>query len=518
MADKRGIVERLQQIFDQAPSFMVELRGPEHRMTSCNEAYRALVGYRDLLGLTIREAIPEAAAQGYVDLLDHVYASGEPFVGRGALFEVERPRGSRPEPIYVDFIYQPLRDADGRIDGIFVQGHDVTEQHRAMAALRQSEERLRLAMRAASLGAFEVDASTLRLHWSDSALRMFGYASEEELDLQEPINRIHPEDRARVSAAVVAAMDPMTSGAYHEIYRVLWPDGSLRWIDATGQGQFEERDGERRATHFVGVLSDITDQQQRIASLHEADARKDEFLAMLAHELRNPLAPLTNALKLLERAEPLTDRGRSTVGLAQRQAHQLQRLVDDLLEVSRISQGKIELKPESMTVATAVYQAVDSVAAAFEARSQLLEVAVPVRLVQIVADPMRVAQVLENLLTNAGKYTPEGGRIRIEVEDQAHDVAIRVIDDGIGIEPAKIGRLFELFHQIDATLDRSAGGLGIGLALVKRLVELHGGTVGASSAGLGRGSTFTVRLPYAATGPDTDRDESGSRQPTRVVG
>lgn len=216
---------------------------------------------------------------------------------------------------------------------------------------------------------------------------------------------------------------------------------------------------------------------------------------MLAHELRNPPAPLPNAHLLLERTEPLTERGRHALGLPQRQTRQLQRLVGDLLEVSRITRGKIELRCELISLGIAVHAAVDSVAVRVEQRAQQIEIALPARPVRLMADPARLAQVLENLLTNASEYTPENGSIRVEVDEKPNPIEIRVIDNGIGIEPTKIEHIFELFTQIDTTLDHSQGGLGIGLALVKRLVELHGGDVMATSAGKDQGATFTVRLP-----------------------
>ena len=238
------------------------------------------------------------------------------------------------------------------------------------------------------------------------------------------------------------------------------------------------------------------------AALAEADRRKDEFLAMLAHELRNPLAPLTNALRLLARDADKAAQDKAAVAMAERQTRQLKRLVDDLLEVSRISRGKIELRPEPVLVDSAVRAAAGSVEPMLAQRAQRLHIDVPPGPVRIVADPARVAQILENLLTNASKYTHEGGSIRVEVDtlgDQG--VEIHVIDDGIGIAQDMLPRLFELFSQVEATLDRSQGGLGIGLALVRRLAELHGGSAAAYSAGLGQGAVFTVRLPSEPARP-----------------
>ncbi len=235
------------------------------------------------------------------------------------------------------------------------------------------------------------------------------------------------------------------------------------------------------------------------AALAEADARKDEFLAMLAHELRNPLTPVLNAARLLGRSELLTENGQRAVGMIERQTRHMKRLVDDLLEISRITRGTIELKPEKMLLGAALQNVVESVLPAFDAKHQRLQTVLPLEPVRLVADAVRIAQILENLLTNASKYTPEGGKVRIEASDDDTSVTIRIVDDGIGIEPDKLEDVFGLFVQAEPSVGEHQGGLGIGLAMVRRLVEMHGGTVRAESAGRAMGSTFTVRLPKSRT-------------------
>jgi signal transduction histidine kinase len=196
-------------------------------------------------------------------------------------------------------------------------------------------------------------------------------------------------------------------------------------------------------------------------------------------------------------AVPARPPARAALSIARGQAAQLGRRVDDLLEVSRITRGMIALRLAPMGLGSAVHEAAESVAPAIEARRQSFVVSVPSRPLHIVADAARIAQVLENLLHNASKFTPEGGTIRVEAEVCGDEVELRVVDDGVGIAPGQLGAIFDLFAQADPAPDRAQGGLGIGLALVRRLVALHGGWVGAASAGLGRGSTFTVRLPRA---------------------
>jgi signal transduction histidine kinase len=237
--------------------------------------------------------------------------------------------------------------------------------------------------------------------------------------------------------------------------------------------------------------------EQAVEALREADRRKDEYLAMLAHELRNPLAPLRNAMGVLSRTLPAGTSQRQAVEMSDRQVRRLTRLVDDLLDVSRISQGKIALHREPVSIAAAVADAVEAVRPAIEERRQRLSLRLPDSAPVVFADGVRLAQVFENLLSNASKYTDPGGVIEVAVEDPPDAVRVRVRDTGIGLPPDQLERVFELFTQVDSSRDRAQGGLGIGLSLVRQLVELHGGTVTASSDGPGRGACFVVAMPRA---------------------
>ncbi len=231
-------------------------------------------------------------------------------------------------------------------------------------------------------------------------------------------------------------------------------------------------------------------------NIQESDRRKNEFLSMLAHELRNPLAPIRNAVQILKvhasAAGPTVQWARDIID---RQVQQIIRMVDDLLDVARITRGKINLRREPVDIATVVARAVETSRPLIDARKHDLTVSVPPEPIRLEGDPTRLAQVLTNLLNNAAKYTEEGGRIWLEAEREGGDVAVRVRDSGVGIPPEMIGSIFEPFTQADRSLDRSQGGLGIGLTLVRRLVELHGGSVRVSSPSPGGGSEFVVRLP-----------------------
>lgn len=269
----------------------------------------------------------------------------------------------------------------------------------------------------------------------------------------------------------------------------------------------------------VVTLTDITllrkaeqSLRQRAADLQEADRRKDEFLAMLAHELRNPLAPIRNSLEIMHLKEiddPMIRRSRDIIG---RQLVHLTRLVDDLLEVSRISSGKIQLRPQRLDLSVVIAQAVETNRPAFTAKRQHLTVSLPDPPIWLTADPVRLGQVIGNLLNNAAKYTDEGGEISISASRDGGDIAIRVRDSGIGIPDDMIHKVFDLFIQVDRSLDRAQGGLGIGLALVKRLVSLHGGRVEATSSGPGRGSEFVIWLPAPELARDPERDSSAEKQ------
>jgi PAS domain S-box-containing protein len=253
-----------------------------------------------------------------------------------------------------------------------------------------------------------------------------------------------------------------------------------------------------RILGVILIFRDITVRRGAEAVLRESARRKDEFLAMLAHELRNPLAPIVSATQILHRKSDSETHRTWACGVIERQVSHLSHLVDDLLDVSRINSGKVTLDRRTLDLAEAVRHAVETSQPLIEANRHRLAVSLPETPLWVEGDPIRLAQIISNLLNNAAKYSEEGGDIQLSVAAEAGRAVIRVKDKGIGIAPDLLPRIFELFTQADRSLDRSKGGLGIGLSLVKRLAELHGGTVEAKSAGLGRGAEFIVRLPLLA--------------------
>ena len=291
------------------------------------------------------------------------------------------------------------------------------------------------------------------------------------------------------------------------------------------------RDDKGRIVGAVLTFHDITERrrmdrelQARAEELTDADRRKNEFLAMLAHELRNPLAPIRNALQFLAAAGANGETFAQVQGILDRQLRQMVRLVDDLLDVSRISRGKIELRLERVSVADAVEEALETCRPIIEEAKHELTVKLPPQPLSILGDSTRLAQVLSNLLNNSAKYTPDAGHIWLTVESDEERVAIRVRDNGVGIPAEMLPTVFEMFTQADRSLHRAQGGLGIGLTLARRLVEMHGGTIAAHSAGMGLGSEFVVTLPLAREiekaspgEPRVDRVDAGKRAERRIL-
>jgi signal transduction histidine kinase len=290
------------------------------------------------------------------------------------------------------------------------------------------------------------------------------------------------------------------------------PDGSRRTVLAHAN-PFHDEAG--RVVGAANILVDITGRKRAEDAVREADRRKSDFLAMLSHELRNPLAPLRNGLKILRltRHDAEADQ---PLSIMERQLEQMVQLIDDLLDLSRIAKGKIDLRRGRIDLAVPVQDAVESSRTLLEERGHELKVKLPGRPVYVDGDRTRLAQVFANLLNNAGKYTEPGGHIGLTVEQQGSDVVVRVQDDGAGIPPDKLDAIFEMFTQVDRRLERPQGGLGIGLNLVRGLVEMHGGRVEAHSDGPGQGSEFVVRLPVLLAARESLQPgpgESDDRQP-----
>ena len=388
----------------------------------------------------------------------------------------------------------PWRAADGVVGGILIATEDVTARKEAEAAVRRSEAIYRRLAEANLIGvAFGTSRGEITFV-NDEMLRMMGRSREDfEAGRINWAECVAPEVRGAIAREAERVLAEGQSSGYEAAF--LRPDGGRTPYVAAAALVTPGED------LHVSIALDLTQVRATEEALRDADRRKDEFLATLAHELRNPLAPIRNAVHVLNCRGPEDPTLQTAYEMIERQVAHMVRLIDDLLDVSRITRGKLELRKERVTLAAVVEQAVEASAPHAASAGHDLSVSLPPEPVYLDADPVRLSQVLSNLLNNACKYTERGGRISLSARQDGSGVVIRVTDDGIGIAPEHLPGLFEMFSQVTAALDRSQGGLGIGLALVRGLVEMHGGTVSASSDGLGKGSAFTVRLPAAAAAP-----------------
>lgn len=490
--------ERFVQLFDQAPTFLAVLAGPDHVIELTNPGYLQLVGHRAVVGRKVADALPDAVAQGYLTLLDEVYRTGKPFAACGAKYAVQAsPEGPIVER-FVDFVYQPITDRDGSVSGILVQGVDVTSRAETDRARALERARLDYATRLSGVGFWYCDLPFDELQWDERVKEHFFFEPTARITIDDFYDRIHEEDRAATRDAIDASIRDRTP--YDIIYRTVHPTtGAIKWIRALGATYYAS-DG--TPTHFDGVAVDASAQklaQQTLASLNqqlrEQDQRKNEFLAVLAHEMRNPLAPIRNAAELCSRATPLDSPVHSAIDIVKRQVNQLSRLVDDLLDVSRISQGRVDLKMEIVELKRLIEMARETVAPLMGEKQHELSIIQAHEPVYVKADSVRLVQAFSNVLTNAAKYTEAHGQIRVRTEVRGELVSIEISDNGAGISADLLPRVFELFTQSERTLDRAQGGLGIGLSIVKQLLEMHGGKCVARSGGVGHGSTFEITLP-----------------------
>ncbi|WP_198119996.1 hybrid sensor histidine kinase/response regulator [Massilia rhizosphaerae] len=432
---------------------------------------------------------PEAA-QGcrfanFAAPLRAVLGGGEPVVDCES--SIERSDGSR---IDVLLNISALRDHAGGIAGAVNIVQDITARKRVEGELRASELRFRTLSNTVPVLIWQNDVEGRNVFVNQYYLDFTGKSLEAVLgsgwhDL------LHPDDAPAYVAGYMEAV--RTRRPWRNLDRVRRRDGQWRWFDNYAQPLFAP-DGSY-AGH-VGAALDITDAVLAEQALKETDRRKDDFLAVLAHELRNPLAPISNAVHLLRHPDGRR-RADRLVEMLGRQVRQMIKLVDDLLEISRITRDKIELHRQPLLLADVVQGAVETSRPLIDQHRHHLDVRLPDEALTLHADSVRLTQVLANLLNNAAKYTDAGGRIELAARRDGDDVEIAVRDNGIGIPPANLPDVFDMFTQAHRAAGRGEGGLGIGLAMVRSLVQMHGGTVEARSAGPGQGSEFVVRLPLA---------------------
>jgi len=459
-----------------------------------NDAYRELLGearHRATFGQPgggmLHEMLPKVD-----ELSQQVLQQGQAVRGYDVRLIVER--NGYPEERYFTFSFSPVRNPDGAVAGMFVAAHERTAKMLVARRLRDSDARLVAALNAAKMATWEWDLQTDHAIMSDSATEVYGLLPGETLQSSEQgFGLIHPDDLLRHRALVKAAVS--SKGSWHGEFRIIRPrDGQIAWLEERGMTVCNAATGK---IGTAGLVWDVTSSKRAEEALRAADRHKDEFLATLAHELRNPLAPIRSAAHLLgdpKLAPDLLQRCRSIID---RQAGQMTRLLEDLLDVSRITSGRLDLKKRLVTLREVIDSAVETARPMIDTKNHILQITLPEADIILDADPLRIAQVFTNLLTNAAKYTDRNGRIELEAIVTYGEVKVVISDNGIGVTMHDLPHLFEMFSQVSAAVDRSEGGLGIGLALSRGLLDLHGGRVAAHSRGLGEGMTFVVSLPVA---------------------
>ena len=426
----------------------------------------------------LRASIARAVASGEIDRLPAIRYP----------IPVQLPDGRTGfEERFWSAVSTPIRDDQGRVGCVLHTTSDVTEQIRAAAALAESEKRFRALSNAASDVVYRMSPDWTELHQLDGRGFLKDTRESDSFWLDE---YVPPEDHALIHSAMEEAI--RTRSIFEVEHRVRRVDGSRGWALSRAVPML---DADGAIYEWIGAASDISERKEAEQKMREADRQKDEFLAMLAHELRNPLAPLGAAAELLQMPGLDPGRVRQTSQIIGRQVLHMTHLIDDLLDVSRVTNGLVTLDKAPSDIGQVLTDAVEQATPLMRARRHHLSCTLPPAGSMVDGDKKRLVQVVTNLLTNAAKYTREGGTIALAAEVRDLTVVISVRDNGIGMAPEMAARAFDLFTQAERTPDRSSGGLGLGLALVKSLVELHGGAVSCESEGVGRGSCFAVRLP-----------------------
>ena len=519
VTDSRQLEQERQQFaaLVEASSDFIGVSGLDQRGLYVNRAGQELVGMKpgQVSSISVLDFFPENERDRVMGLIAN-FEGKDPVVADTFFQHLQTG-----ELIPVSWSFLKLRDADGNVSGYATVTRDLTERNKAENLLRASEERRRLALDAAELGMWQVDPAT-RATKTDARYRAIFGTTEEWTDYFQAFAVIHPDDLPAVKEAVAAATRLESPAPYAIEYRIVHPDGSLRWILANGRASFEGTGPARRVASFDGTVADITDRkrgeeerEQLVARLQEQDLRKDEFLATLAHELRNPLAPIRNGLQIMHLAPGNAEATERIRSMMERQVGQMVHLIDDLLDLSRISRGKIELRKKRIELASVIAQAIETSRPFIDQAGHELLVEVPPGPIYVDADLTRLTQVFSNLLNNAAKFTERGGRVQLAVQLMGADVVVSITDNGIGIQTHMLPRVFEMFTQVDGNLERSQGGLGIGLSIAQRLVQMHGGSILARSDGPNRGSEFVVRLPVALSlVGNTHVDEVNPVRPT----
>ena len=492
--------DRLFRLFvESVRDYALFLLDPRGVVATWNAGAERIKGYRadEIIGLHFSTFYPpEDVAAGKCEM------ELETATREGRFEELGwrvRKDGTR---FWANVVISPVRDADGTLIGFSKVTRDLTERklaEEAQTARFAAEERFRLLVASVEdYAIFMLDPNGQVATWNAGAARIKGYRADEIIGRH--FSTFYPPEDVAAGKCERELEGATRDGRFEDEGWRVRKDGTRFWANVVIGAVRDERG---TLLGFSKITRDLTDRREREEEqaarlVAERENRvKDEFLAMLGHELRNPLAPISTALQLLKLRGEARDREHEII---ERHVNHMLRLVDDLLDISRVSRGVVELRKATLDVRGAVGKAIEHASALLEQKGQHLTTTLPLVPVHVVGDEARLVQIFGNLLNNAAKYTPANGHIALEMGVEEGWVTVAVRDDGVGLSAALLPRVFDLFVQGYQGVERQAGGIGLGLALVRRLVDLHGGVVSAASPGLERGSTFTVRLPRAALG------------------
>lgn len=479
MADEER--EHLRRLFAQAPGFVAFLRGPEHVFELTNAAYSKLVGRRSVLGLPVRVALPEVAGQGFVELLDRVYSSGEPFVGRGVRVVLRHAPDSPPEEVFVDFVYQPIVDNQGNVTGVFVAGNDITQQRRA-------EEEVRFLADAIPQQVWTATGDGL-IDFVNQRMTEYTGTPREELLGHRWQNALHPDDLSQTLIAWSNALE--TGDTYEMQFRLRRSDGTYRWQLARA---VPRRDATGAITRWYGTSTDIDEARRARDELARRAEFEQQVIGIVSHDLKNPLAAIDLSAALLMRRGGLDERQSQIASRIVSLSQRATRLVRDFLDFSQArSTGSIPIERKPTNLEELTRSVVDEVRLANPGRQAIVE-----HRGEATGswDGNRLAQVIGNLVANAFQHSPAGAVVRVTSSIDGNEACVTVHNDGPPISLADRERLFEPFKRGEHAAATPARSVGLGLFIARAIVEAHRGRIEVESAA-GAGTSFTVRLPRA---------------------